>query len=94
MLFRSNIPNYHLTFSYSNRPEFQSYLSKAINFYGNAVNYAVVFMGKILPKQFHSRTVINGDESDLRFADPTGVVVGLLAKGNAKKSTSGFAVVA
>ena len=89
-----NIPNYHLTFSYSNRPEFQSYFFKAINFYGNAVNYAVVFMGKILPKQFHSRTVINGDESDLRFADPTGVVVGLLAKGNAKKSTSGFAVVA
>jgi hypothetical protein len=34
--------------------------------------------------------VFNGDESDLRFLDPRGVVVGLYAKGKAKKDTSGF----
>jgi hypothetical protein len=34
--------------------------------------------------------VINGDESDLRFLDPKGVIVGLKAKGKAKKDLSGF----
>jgi len=34
--------------------------------------------------------VYNGDESDLRFLDPKGVIVGLYAKGKAKKDTSGF----
>jgi hypothetical protein len=35
---------------------------------------------------------INGDENDLRFLDPKGVVVGLTAKGKAKSDTSGFVV--
>lgn len=34
--------------------------------------------------------VIDGDEHDLRFLDPPGVIVGLKAKGNAKRDTSGF----
>lgn len=34
--------------------------------------------------------VINGDTHDLRFLDPAGVIVGLKAKGNAKRDTSGF----
>lgn len=34
--------------------------------------------------------VIDGDEHDLRFLDPVGVIVGLKAKGNAKRDTSGF----
>jgi hypothetical protein len=33
----------------------------------------------------------NGDDSDLRFLDQTGVIVGLLAKGKAKKDNLGFA---
>jgi len=36
--------------------------------------------------------VINGDETDMRFLDPKGVIVGLYAKGSAKKDTSGFVV--
>jgi len=36
------------------------------------------------------RTVFNGDESDLRFLDPKGVVVRLYAKGKAKKDETGF----
>jgi len=40
------------------------------------------------------RTVVNGDESDLRFLDDKGVIVGLTAKGRARKSDSGFAVAA
>jgi hypothetical protein len=38
------------------------------------------------------RRVIDGDRTDLRFLDPSGVIVGLYAKGNAKKDTSGFVV--
>ena len=34
--------------------------------------------------------VLEFDESDLRFLDPKGVIVGLYAKGRAKKDESGF----
>jgi len=43
-----------------------------------------------MPESYLGRPVFNGDESDLRFLDPKGVVVGLYAKGKAKKDTSGF----
>lgn len=36
--------------------------------------------------------VIEGDLTDLRYEDPVGVIVGLKAKGNAKKDQSGFVV--
>jgi hypothetical protein len=36
--------------------------------------------------------VIDGDQSDLRFLDPKGVIVGLKAKGKGKHDTSGFIV--
>jgi hypothetical protein len=36
--------------------------------------------------------VINGDESDLRFLDDPNVVVGLKAKGRARRDRSGFVV--
>jgi len=54
-------------------------------------NVAVVFR-KTLPKRYLGKRVIVGDESDLRFLDPRGCVIGLTAKGKAKKSTSGFVV--
>ena len=34
--------------------------------------------------------VIDGDATDLRFKDAKGVVVGLKAKGGARKDTTGF----
>ena len=37
-------------------------------------------------------SVINGDETDMRFLDKQGVIVGLYAKGPAKKDTSGFVI--
>jgi hypothetical protein len=52
---------------------------------------AVVF--KDVPDSYIGRTVIDGDDTDLRFLDPKGVVVGLKAKGRARKDTSGFVVV-
>ena len=45
-----------------------------------------------LPATYKGRKVINGDISDHRFLDPAGVVVGLIAKGKAKKDLSGFAI--
>jgi len=43
-----------------------------------------------MPETYNGLPVFNGDESDLRFLDPQGVIVGLYAKGKAKKDTSGF----
>jgi hypothetical protein len=45
-----------------------------------------------LPETYLGKPVINGDESDLRFLDAQGVIVGLVAKGKAKKDKSGFVV--
>jgi hypothetical protein len=60
-------------------------------------NVAVVFAAKrgaALPPSYviagEAFRVIDGDEHDLRFLDPAGVIVGLRAKGNAKKDTTGF----
>jgi hypothetical protein len=90
----AHIPNYHMTFSVSARKEFFKIWDKAQKNYGRGMNYAVVFKDKTLPSSYKGFEVINGDESDLRFKDKKGVVVGLKAKGKAKKSTSGFAVAA
>ena len=89
-----HIDNYHLTFSVSARKEFYPFWLKAQKNYGRGMNYAVVFKNKQLPVGYEGYPVINGDESDLRFLDKKGVVVGLYAKGRAKKSDSGFAVAA
>lgn len=81
---RKNLPaNYDLTFSLAEDND--SNAEKALN---NGVNVAAVFQE--LPKTFMGRKVVNGDDTDLRFNDPKGVIVGLKAKGLAKKDTSGF----
>ena len=57
-------------------------------------NVAVVFKDK-LPKKWMSRKVIDGDLHDLRFKDPRGVIVGLVAKGLGKKvETNSFIKIA
>lgn len=83
-----DIPNYQLTFSAADGNDSDVY--KAI---AEGLNVAVVFGVKktdALPTEYIGREVFNGDESDLRFLDPKGVIVGLYAKGKAKKDTSGF----
>ena len=45
-----------------------------------------------LPKTFKGLPVIDGDKDDLRFLDPQGVIVGLIAKGKAKQDKSGFVI--
>lgn len=83
--------NYSLTFSRSETNDADSVLVLQS---GGTV--AVVFRGSI-PKRhtFPSGdrfSVVVGDESDLRFLDKSGRVVGLTAKGKAKKDDSGFVV--
>lgn len=82
------ISNYHLTFSAADGNDAD--VLKAI---AQGMNVATVFGLKKsvpMPETYNGRTVFNGDESDLRFLDPKGVVVGLYAKGRAKKDTTGF----
>jgi len=81
-------PNYHLTYSRSEKKG-DSVHSKA--FLASGGNVAVVFRGK-LPKTWEGFDVIDGDESDLRFLDGTGKVIGLVEKGLAKKDETGFVV--
>lgn len=88
---RKNLPdNYHLTLSYSEATE--NYRRRILAAWGmQPWNLAVVFR-KDKPDIFLDTSVVDGDENDLRFLDPIGVVVGLKAKGGAKKDTSGFVV--
>ena len=84
----SEISNYHLTFSAADGNDID--VTKAV---AQGYNVAVVFGIKKtlpMPEDYVGMPVFNGDDSDLRFLDPKGVVVGLYAKGKAKKDTSGF----
>lgn len=84
-------PNYHLTFSRSESNE-----ADMLDALEHGISVAVVFStkrSKALPTTFAGRPVIDGDAHDLRFLDPRGVIVGLRAKGRARKDrTSGFVV--
>lgn len=87
ILGRKKLPdNYHLTFSQADGNDAD--VARAIK---QGMNVASVFR-KVLPATHMGRPVFNGDDSDLRFLDPAGVVVGLKAKGKAKKDTTGFVI--
>jgi hypothetical protein len=77
--------NYHLTFS---RKENNQAVVEVISSMGG--NIAAVF--KSLPETYLGKQVIDGDETDLRFLDKKNVIVGLKAKGKAKKDSSGFVI--
>ena len=78
--------NYHLTFS---RSENNGAIAESILKSGGSV--AMVFR-KSLPTQYLGAEVVNGDETDLRFLDGKGKIVGLVEKGKAKKDDSGFVI--
>lgn len=84
---RRNIPvNYHITFSRSEVNELE-----ALSVISMGMNVAVVF--DEIPDTWHGWKVVDGTETDLRFLDEGGVVVGLKANGKAKKDDSGFTVI-
>ena len=75
--------NYHLTFSAADGNDAD--VAGAI---AQGMNVAMVF--DTLPAEYAGRSVINADETDLRFLDPKNVIAGLKAKGKAKKDNTGF----
>jgi hypothetical protein len=90
--------NYTLTLSYSeaNRA-YADAIKQAATW--SRVNVAVVFRSKAVRDSYMASTfegveVLDGDETDMRFLDPKGAthVIGLYAKGPAKKDTSGFVI--
>jgi hypothetical protein len=98
--YRSLPANYSLTLSHSGaNPAYSQAVQTAARETG--INVAVVYRTKALRDAHMARgygiyqevrPVIDGDETDMRFTDPKGVIVGLYAKGPAKKDTSGFVV--
>lgn len=78
--------SYKITFSRSEVNELDAY-----RILKDGGNVAIVFKNE-LPQTWNGFTVINGDLTDLRYFDPINVVVGLKAKGYAKKDLSGFVV--
>ena len=73
-----DIANYHLTFSAAD---------------GNDADVAEALMQGMSVATVFDRIpegVYSADEDDLRFLDPKGIVLGLKAKGRAKKDMSGF----
>lgn len=80
------IPNFHLTLSFSgdNWAECERYLNS-----GGTV--AAVFAPR-LPDSFMGFPVIDGDETDVRFYDPAGSIVGLSFKGHKIQSAGRFLI--
>lgn len=104
--YRQLPSNYALTLSYSAANEaYAEAVVKAAHDTG--CNVAVVYRSKSLRDSrtvqpdtigalggtWLQREVIDGDQTDMRFLDPKGVIVGLYAKGKAaKRDTTGFVV--
>jgi len=94
---RKHIPaNYDLTFSLADGNAAQA--DAALN---NGMRVAAVFRTVERVRSYIDTgfelaglpvPVIDGDDSDLRFLEPQGVIVGLYAKGRAKTDTSGFVI--
>jgi hypothetical protein len=75
-----HIPNYHLTFSKADGND--SDVAEAL-----LQGMSVVAVYDKIPEGTPS-----ADETDLRFLDPKGIMLGLKAKGRAKKDYSGFVI--
>lgn len=78
--------NYVLTFSRS-----ESNHSECIEALQLGANVAAVFSGG-LPSNYLGAAVVDGDKSDIVMLENKGVILGLTAKGKAKKDSSGFVV--
>jgi hypothetical protein len=81
--------NYDLTYSFS------AITPKPISIKGltnrHNARTAVVFQKQAdIPDTFRGWTVVDGDDTDVRFIEPERVVVALYAKGKARHDTTGF----
>lgn len=83
---KSTQSNYYITYSASEATTTHQIVNKINE--GN--NVAVVF--NKVPNKHLGIDVINGDETDLRPFDKRRKIVGLLAKGKAKRDNTGFVI--
>ena len=79
-------PNYTVTFSRSESNHTET--DQAIKL---GINVAAVFSGD-LPQKYKGAKVVDGDTSDLVMLYNKGIILGLKAKGKARKDTSGFVI--
>ena len=84
MVKKNKLPNYDLTFSKSETNDKE--VKQAIKL----TKVACVF--RTLPDTYLGKKVIDGDNDDLRFTNKKNVIIGLHAKGKAKKDKSGFVI--
>jgi hypothetical protein len=100
--------NYHLTLSYSAantayadsviRAARETGVNVAVVYRSKELRDSLMLDGGMLRTDSFGldnvlcRPVINGDSTDMRFLDRKGAIVGLYAKGPAKKDTSGFVI--
>jgi hypothetical protein len=83
-----DVGNYIVTFSRS-----ENNWHDCVNALQNGINVAVVFDNKSpLPANYLGWPVIDGDLSDIEMMRANGVILGLKAKGKAKKDSTGFVV--
>jgi hypothetical protein len=95
--FDKELPkNYHLTFSMA---ETETNKKECFELLNKGFNVAVVFDVKDeteLPSQYQGFNVVNGDLHDLTWLHKSetdkGIIIGLKAKGQARKDTTGFVV--
>jgi hypothetical protein len=77
-------PNYVLTFSRKENND-----AEIITALNNGINISAVFRNQ-LPQSYKGFEVVDGDASDVVMLDHNGKVLGLKAKGKAKKDKSNF----
>lgn len=85
-----DVRNYHITFSKNEINDVDCKIALERGY-----NVAVVFntkKGVSLPSTWNNYPVYDGDDTDVRFYDPDNHVIGLRAKGMAKKDSSGFVI--
>lgn len=86
---RQPLPSGHryvVTFSRSEKNE-----AEALEALKAGANVAAVFLGD-LPPTWGGAPVVDGDASDVVMLETSGAVLGLKAKGKAKKDTTGFVI--
>ena len=77
--------NYHLTFSRSESNE-----EECLQVLRAGMNVTAVFRDRNFPAKWKGFRTYSGDETDLRFLDPSPRVIALYAKGPGKKDETGF----
>lgn len=80
-----HIDNYHLTFSRAESNQVDVDYALKIG-----MHVAMVF--NTTPMEYKGIPVYDADDTDLRFLDPDNHIIGLRAKGKAKKDESGFVI--